>query len=385
MTERLYYADPDLLTFTASVLECIPQEDHWLAVLDRTAFFPEGGGQGADHGMLGTAHVTDVHEKEGIVYHTIDQPVTSGQQVTGSVDGVRRLDMMQQHSGEHVFSGLVCRTFGCSNVGFHIGTDAVTMDFDTMITEEEAFAIEQRANQAIWADLPVKAWIPDKEELAATDYRSKKAIEGDVRLVQIPEIDTCACCGTHVQRTGRIGQIKLLSVTKYKKGVRVAILCGRRALEYENQMLEQLKLIGRALSGKMPEAASGVNRLLEERDRLKEQIEKLGLQVFDMLSVKEQEQRIRVISCPQLQASQLRTCADKLCEGADASVVLLPREEGFSFACSSRTMDIRPMTKALIAKFGGKGGGPADMTQGALLGGTPEEIRQAALQSMQNN
>ena len=335
MTERLYYDDPDLLEFTATVLSCEAAGDGWAVVLDRTAFFPEGGGQGADHGTAGQARVTDTREHAGVITHITDSPLAVGSTVSCAVDAVRRLDMMQQHSGEHIFSGLVCHTYGCSNVGFHIGSDAVTMDFDHLLTEAEARDIERRANEAVWADLPVRAWVPSAEELARTEYRSKKAIEGDVRLVQIPGIDTCACCGTHVQHTGRIGQIKLLGVQKYKKGVRISILCGRRALEHETLMLDQLRRIGNALSGKQENAAEGVDRLLRERDQLRSDLEVMGMRLFLQAAEKEAGRPVRVMAADMLNAGQLRSATGRLAEGARAAIVLLARPDGWSFACAS--------------------------------------------------
>ena len=166
-------------------------------------------------------------------------PLEVGREVHGHVDGVRRLDMMQQHSGEHMFSGLVHGLFGYDNVGFHIGTEAVTMDFNGPLTEEDVRRVELLANQAVWRDQPVEAFVPDRETLANIEYRSKKEIDGDVRIVRIEGVDTCACCGTHVHRTGSVGQIKVIGVQKYKSGVRVSILCGRRALEEENAVQEQ--------------------------------------------------------------------------------------------------------------------------------------------------
>ena len=219
MTEKLYYEDVEQLTFTARVLSCEARGDHFEAVLDRTAFFPEGGGQPADQGTLGNVRVLDVHEKHGEVVHLTDAELIPGELVTGQVDGIRRRDMMQQHSGEHIFSGLVHRLFGYDNVGFHMGSEAVTMDFNGPISEEDADRIETLANEVIWSDVPVRVYTPSPADLEMLVYRSKKKLEGEVRIVEIPGVDMCACCGTHVQRTGSIGLLKVLGVQKYKKGV----------------------------------------------------------------------------------------------------------------------------------------------------------------------
>ena len=375
MTIRLYDQDSMLLDFTATVTACYEKKGQYIITLNQTAFFPEGGGQGADHGMLGGVHVTDCHEHGGEVEHTTDGPLEVGAEIEGHVDAARRLDMMQQHSGEHIFSGLVCQLFGYDNVGFHIGSEAVTMDFNGPLTEADVRRVEQLANEIVWKNVPVETLLPDKEELDAMHYRSKKALEGTVRIVRIPGADICACCGTHVKQTGSVGQIKVMGWQKYKSGVRVSILCGRRALAEENTLLEQAKAASVALSCKQNELGSAVERLMAERDQLRFKSEQLGLQIFEMMAAQESANEVRVVVCDAIPASAVRKAAGKLCVGAQMGLVLVPREEGYSFALSSETVDVRPATKALCAAFGGKGGGPKDMTQGVLQGGTPEEIR----------
>lgn len=375
MTIRLYQQNVDQLDFSAVVVSCEKKGDGYAVVLDQTAFFPEGGGQGADHGTLEEAQVLDAHEAQGEVVHLTNAPLEVGREVHGHVDGVRRLDMMQQHSGEHMFSGLVHGIFGYDNVGFHIGTEAVTMDFNGPLTEEDVRRVELLANQAVWRDLPVEAFIPSREELANIEYRSKKEIDGDVRIVRIEGVDTCACCGTHVHTTGSVGQIKVIGVQKYKSGVRVSILCGRRALEEENAVQDQAKKAGHALSVPTAELSGAVERLLGERDSLRAQNDALGMRIFALMAQNEMEKTVRVVACDALPAAQARKAAGMLADGAKAALVLIPREEGWSFALSSAAEDIRPATRALCEAFGGRGGGPKDMTQGILNGGCSEEIR----------
>ena len=375
MTIRLYNQDSALLDFAATVTGCTEKKGQYVVTLDQTAFFPEGGGQGADHGTLGGAQVLDCHEAGGEVEHTVDRPLEVGAGIEGHVDAARRLDMMQQHSGEHIFSGIVCRLFGYDNVGFHIGSEAVTMDFNGPLTAEDICRVERMANEIVWQNVAVETLLPCREELEAMHYRSKKALEGEVRIVQIPGADICACCGTHVKQTGAIGQIKVLGWQKYKSGVRVSILCGRRALAEENLLLEQVKGASVALSCKQHETAEAVQRLLAERDQLRFKSEQLGLQIFDMMARQEEGNAARMVVCDAIPASAVRKAAGKLCQGARIGLVLVPREEGYSFALSSETEDVRAMTRELCAMFGGKGGGPKDMTQGVLTGGDPDAIR----------
>jgi len=375
MTIRLYDQDSMLLDFAATVTACREKKGQYVITLDQTAFFPEGGGQGADHGVLGGVNVIDCHEHGGEVEHTVDGPLEVGAVIEGHVDAVRRLDMMQQHSGEHIFSGLVCQLFGYDNVGFHIGSEAVTMDFNGLLTEADVRRVEQLANEIVWKNVPVNTLLPNKEELEAMHYRSKKALEGTVRIVNIPDADTCACCGTHVKQTGAVGQIKVMGWQKYKSGVRVSILCGRRALAAENLLLEQAKNASVALSCKTQELGGAVERVIAERDQLRYQNEQLGMRIFDMLAAQEEAHDVRVVLCDALPASAVRKAAGKLAVGARFALVLAPREDGYNFAMSSETEDVRPATKALCQRFGGKGGGPKDMTQGVLMGGAIEEIR----------
>ena len=376
MTIRLFDQDPQLRTFTATVLACEEKDGQYLVTLDRTAFFPEGGGQGADHGTLGGANVLDAHEHGGVIAHLTDAPLAVGETVTGCVDSLRRLTMSQQHSGEHMFSGLVCRLFGYDNVGFHIGSDAVTMDFNGPLTEEDVLRVERLVNEAIWEDKPIKAYVPPKDELEAMHYRSKKALTGDVRIVSIDGVDTCACCGTHLMTTGGVGQVKVIGLAKYKSGVRVSILCGVRALEYENMIQQQVKEIGKTLSVKLHETAQATQCLLAERDQLRYENEQLGMRLFEAEAKAEAGSAIRLVVADMLAASQLRKAAGLLAAGAKLAVVIAPREDGWNFAMSSQTEDVRPATRALCEAFGGKGGGPKDMTQGVLGRASAEEIRE---------
>ena len=219
-TEKLFYKDPFLTEFTATVLDCQPGKNGYIVTLDRTAFYPEGGGQPADHGTLDGIAVTDVHEKSGVVLHNVEAAVEIGKTVVGSIDWARRFDHMQQHSGEHICSGLICERFHCDNVGFHMGADIVTIDFNADISWEALLEIEAAANQYIYENHPIDIQLHRGAELEAIDYRSKKPLEGDVRIVTFPGADCCACCGTHVLRSGQVGLVKFLSVQKFREGVR---------------------------------------------------------------------------------------------------------------------------------------------------------------------
>ena len=235
MTEKLFYKDSHLAEFTATVQSCEQEEKYYKVVLDRTAFFSEGGGQSADTGILDGVKVFDVQEKDGILYHMTEKPLKIGNTIEGKIDWDERFSKMQQHSGEHIVSGLIHQKYGYNNVGFHLGQDAVTMDFDGVITKEQLKEIEFLANEGVAKNLDILVDYPTEEELDKITYRSKIEIEGQIRIVTIEGYDVCACCAPHVKKTGEIGLIKLTNVQNYKGGVRITMLCGFRALADYNE------------------------------------------------------------------------------------------------------------------------------------------------------
>ena len=220
-TEKLFYENVYCKTFQAKVLSCAAGKHGFDVVLDKTAFYPEGGGQPGDTGYLADVRVTDTHEANGEIVHYCEKPLDVGSNVEGRIDWERRLSLMQLHSGEHILSGIVHRRFGYDNVGFHMGADMVTIDFSGMLTEEDLKRVEREANEAVWENREIKITFPSAQELEQIPYRSKKVLTGDVRIVTIENADICACCGTHVTRTGEIGLIKIFSCVKFHDGVRL--------------------------------------------------------------------------------------------------------------------------------------------------------------------
>lgn len=281
-TVKLYEQDPYLGEFEAEVVRSVSEGGLYRVTLNQTAFFPEGGGQPADSGTLDGALVTDVQEVDGEIWHTVQRVLEPGQKVIGKLDFEKRFSNMQNHCGEHIVSGIVSRMYGFCNVGFHMGSDAVTVDFDGILDEGQLYEIEQKANQAVLANLPVTVLYPSKEELETYDYRSKKEIDGQVRLVSIEGVDLCACCGTHVARTGEIRLIKILGVQKYKGGVRVTMLCGERA--YRDYCVKHANTvaIARLLSVKPEEAGDAVVHLKEKNIELKKEIKQLKKQIYEL-------------------------------------------------------------------------------------------------------
>ena len=365
-TKRLFDLDVSCLDFTAAVTDCQTEAGGLFRVaLNQTAFFPEGGGQGADQGKLGPAQVLDVHEKAGVIWHLTDAPLAPGETVRGLVDAQRRLDMCQQHTGEHILTGIAHREWGVENVGFHIGTEAVTVDFSIPLTEEQVRRLENMANAVVWADLPVKAWFPSPRELEELEYRSKKAIDGALRIVSIEGVDTCACCGTHVKTTGGVGQIRVLSAIHYKGGLRLQILCGRRALVHEQAEQDENRAIGHLLSARSGELAVSLQRLMAERDTLKGQVDALAWAAFEQTLGTEASRRVRVADVTGMNPAGLPRAASRLADGAELGLALISQAEGWRFAlCGAGSGEA---AKRLCAAFEGRGGG-----RGAGNGGLEE-------------
>lgn len=225
MTEKLYDKDSHLKEFTGTVLSCKKTGEKYAVTLNRTAFFPEGGGQQSDRGYIGEAYISDVQIKNGEILHFADKPLSVGQAYDCKLDFDFRFRNMQNHSGEHIISGIIHRFYGFNNVGFHLGAE-MTMDFDGELTRQQLDEIEDLANKAVYENLPVKAYYPTDEELESLDYRSKLDLKENVRIVEIKGVDVCACCARHVKSTGEIGIIKILDFEKYKGGVRLIVKCG---------------------------------------------------------------------------------------------------------------------------------------------------------------
>ena len=367
-TEKLYYQDPYLTTFTAKVLTCEPAKTGFLVTLDRTAFYPEGGGQPADHGTLGAAAVTDVHEKDGVIFHTCDAPVETGAAVEGSIDWPRRFDHMQQHSGEHILSGLLCSLYDCDNVGFHLGADTVTIDYHRELTWEQVLEAERRANETIWADTPVEITFPSPEALEQLHYRSKKELTGQVRIVTFPGADCCACCGTHVRRAGEVGLIKVLSCQKFREGVRMEILCGQRAYRYLSQVYDQDHAVAQLLSVKPQDTLAAVERQNAELTAAKQRMTELEDQLFSLRAQALTGLGDVLLVEPPMRPDGARKLADAVAKAAGGLAAVFSGEGNSHVYALVQADggDITPLVKRLNAALSGRGGGRNGFAQGSV-------------------
>ena len=368
--------------FEARVLSCEACEEgggFW-TVLDQTCFFPEGGGQYADTGYLGETKVVDARERDGIVYHRTEAPLEPGELVRGRIDWEERFEKMQQHTGEHIVSGLVHSRFGYNNVGFHLGSDYCTMDFDGPISPEELREIEWEANRAVALDLEVIVQYPSKEELGHMEYRSKIEIEGQVRIVSVPGYDVCACCAPHVDRMGEIGLIKLVNRMNYKGGERITMLCGFRALRDYDSKLTAAREIGALLCEKEDQIAGAVRRQKEELEKQKYENGRLMHQLL-VFRAKEipVEGSMTAVFTDDIRGDAPRELMNLLLErGAFiCGVFAAAGDGGWRYVIGSRQADVRPLGKALNSRFEGRGGGKPGMVQGTLTG-SEADIRAAA-------
>ena len=374
-TVKLYYENAYTQDFTAVVQSCEAVKNGFAVTLDRTAFYPEGGGQPADHGTLGEARVLDVHEKAGVVTHLCDRALSVGAEVGGHIDWARRFDHMQQHSGEHIISGLLCSTFHCDNVGFHMGADVVTIDYNAPITWEQALEVERRANAYIWADHPIRIWYPSAEELAALPYRSKKELTGAVRITEFPGADRCACCGTHVSSSGQVGLLKLLSCQKFRDGVRLELLCGQRALDCLAAGWEQARQIGQALSVKPQSAFAAVSRMQEELLALKEKAARLEEAAFAHTAEQYRNAGSVLHIAEPLDGDGARRLCDAIAKAAGGRCAVFAGQDGdYRYAVIESGGDLRQFIKDMNTALHGRGGGRDGFAQGSAAC-TAEEVR----------
>ncbi|MBQ9493625.1 MAG: alanyl-tRNA editing protein [Oscillibacter sp.] len=366
-TEKLYYADAFLTDFSARVLQCEPHKGNYLVTLDRTAFYPEGGGQPADSGTLGGAAVLDAHERDGVILHTCDRPLEPGADVTGQIDWARRFDHMQQHSGEHIISGILCEMFDCDNVGFHLGADTVTIDYNAVIPWEAALEAEARANAVIWEDRETEITFPSREELEHMSYRSKKALTGSVRIVTFPEADRCACCGTHVQRAGQVGLVKVLSCQKFREGVRIEILCGKRAVDYLSAVFEQDRAVGQRLSVKPVETLSAVERLEAELAAVKEELAAREQEAFTAIAREYAGAGDVLLFRASARPDSARRLADTLARECGGLAAVFAGQDGSGYLYALVRADGNAVAvKEMNARLRGRGGGRNGFAQGSV-------------------
>jgi len=405
-TQRLFYEDAYMTEFEANIEEIISDDTGIWIRLNRTAFYPEGGGQPCDTGLMcakeyfsydgecprDSVQVTDVQERDGEIWHRVEmfhglgengvdeeihpesikaKGLTHQATVIGKIDEHRRLDLMQQHSGEHMVSGLIHRTYGYDNVGFHLSMDTMTLDLSGDLSWEELMDIERAVNRLIRKNLPVNIYYPTSEELKEIDYRSKKELSGEVRIVEVSGADTCACCGLHVSRTGEIGAVKMLSMQKWKNGVRILMCCGERAENYARMLQGQNHKISVTLSAKPEETADAVARVSAELSKVKFELTGWKYRLFDAIAAANAGKDQVILFEDDLSMEDIRHLTDKLMKTCAGYCMVFSGDEenGYRYAVGKRGGDVRPLVKAMNEALSGRGGGKPELSQGTVRAG----------------
>ena len=381
-TKKLYDIDAYATEFEAKVLSCVKEEENsYCVVLDQTLFFPEEGGQTPDKGALDEIEVIDVQIKDDVVYHYVEKALEENQLVKGKIDWQHRFSNMQQHSAEHIFSGLAYKKYGMKNVGFHLSDQIVTMDFNSVFIEEQLKEMEWEINQAIVANVEIKTGYPSKEELAKLEYRSKIEIDGDIRIVEVTGYDICACCAPHVKHTGEIGMFKIQSAQKYKGGTRISFLAGFRALEEYRRKSEIVSELSDILSTNQMNLPEYVNKLKEQIYDLKGQLSNVKQAMM--------EEKLKEIPASQkdvflfekdLDASVMRTVVNKLMAEHEGVCGIFVGDDvnGYSYIMGSKHVDCRETGAMLREKLEARGGGKPQMIQGSVSA-TEENIKRVLL------
>ncbi len=369
MTERLFDTDSKINKFEARVLSCKAKADgSFVAVLDKTAFFPNEGGQSCDRGMIGEARVLSVDEEGGVILHTLDAPIAVGESVACRLDFNERLRKMQNHTAEHIISGVVYKIFGFHNVGFHLGESYMTADFDGELCESDIDKVEMYANSAIVSCKRVRAYYPTAEELKVLEYRSKLDLTRNVRIVEIEDTDICACCAPHVENTGEIGIVKIIDAMRYKGGMRLTMLAGFDALNDYKARLGQIKRVSTAISARQEEIGEGVERLLDEMGKLKGKIGALSRELMqkklDALEYTADSIILFEDSDDMLALRNFVNEGVKKCGGIFA--VFTPDGDGYKYIMASNTADLKAMSRDINQALDGRGGGSRQMIQGSV-------------------
>lgn len=368
MTEKLFYDNAHRREFTAHVLSCTERGGLYAVTLDRTAFFPEGGGQGGDTGVLGGVRVTDTREEQGEIVHFCAAPLAPATEVIGELDWETRFARMQIHSAEHLVSGYAHTLWGCENIGFHMDEHGATIDFDRELDAKQLLRLERLANEAVWQNLPINILWPTEAELAALPFRQKKELSMPVRIVEVPGIDFCACCAPHVRFTGEIGPVRLKDRMRHRGGVRFTMLAGRAAYEDAALCAAETEALSHLFSAPVNALNTAAERLLGELES-----EKHGRAAAERRYVEARLAALepctgnRLLFEETLSPAALRALAEggkKHCAGICAA--LCAGEEGFRYVMASETVDLRAAAREINAALDGRGGGAPTMIQGTL-------------------
>ena len=367
-TRRLFYEDVYIREFEAIILSCEEKEGQYHIILNETAFYPEGGGQPADKGTIEGEEVLDVQYIDGEICHVMKMPLKEGTQVVGRIDWKWRFDLMQQHSGEHIVSGMIHEKYGYENVGFHMGEEVITIDLSGMLTSKQVIEMEQKVNDYIWMNQTVNIFYPDERQRKFIPYRSKKELTGEIRLVEFPGADLCACCGLHVTHASQIGLVKILSCKKFREGVRMEMVSGKRALEYLSKSASQNSQVAVKLSVKENETKEAVQRLLDEVYHLKGVLAEEKQKRFEQMAAACKGKKNVLLIENDMESVEVRKCADAILNTCSGIVAFFAGNDkaGYKYAIGQREGDVRVLVKQMNKELNGRGGGKPFFAQGSL-------------------
>ena len=368
MTEKLYDNDSFLKKFSAVVLSCEKTENGFAVILDKTAFFPEAGGQKSDRGFIDGVRVFDVKTEDETIIHYTEKELECGKNVNCEIDFVRRFDFMQQHSGEHIVSGVAHSLFGCENVGFHLSENIVTLDFDKNLSSDDLNLLEQRVNEKIYDNVKFITYYPDDETLKTLNYRSKKELSEKIRIVEIEDTDMCACCAPHVKTSGQVGLVKFLAVEKIRGGTRIEIACGKRAFDSFCKTYKTVSHISNLLCVKTNECAAGVDRLFKENSDLRYKLSGFNKQILENIALEYQPKCDSTAEFfDNFDMKEIQMLSDMLYKKhGGIRGVFSAKDGGFSFAVCSDEEKLSVFFKQFKEKFSVRGGGRNGMVQGSL-------------------
>lgn len=374
--QEYYYSHPYARELDTVVVSCHACKEGYEIVLKDTIFYPEGGGQPCDKGTIQGITVLDVQRKEDQIIHILKQPLPLGEQVHCTINWEYRYDLMQNHTGEHIFSGVVKQLYGYSNVGFHMG-EYICADFNGELTEMDIHEVERQVNQAIWANLSVQEIFCSPSETTKYDYRSKIAIEGTTRIISIAGYDMCACCGMHVKNTGEIGICKVINFEKLRNKTRVFLLSGRRAFVYLSRIQQESSMISKLLSAKPLEISVAVNHLHQRYLDVQKSYRTVSMEMMMKDADKTSLHDAIIYTSVLADSEGMRAFCNRCIErGVSTVMVIAKTEVGYAYVIMSKSIDLQSIRAAFNTQINAKGGGNSEMMQGSCTA-TPTEISHA--------
>lgn len=371
MTQKLYDENSYIKEFEAVVVSCTKHDDYFEIILDKTAFFPTSGGQMGDSGYIEDAIVSETYyldKSETEIIHKTNKAFDVGTNVFCKLDFDKRYTKMQNHTGEHIISGIIHNMFGYENVGFHLSNDSYfTCDYNGYIDPSTLSQIEKEVNLVIYQEKKVKAYYPD--DISNLNYRSKKPIDGKIRIVSIEDTDMCACCAPHVSNTGEVGILKIIDAIKYKGGIRITCVCGLDAyLDYKRRV-DTEKELSILLNSNEKELVSAVKDQFENINKLKSEVSKLKNQLFDsiVLSIPNNEKR-HIQFFENYSMDDLRQFSNKVVDKTNGTCLALSEtEKGFLFILISKDLNVLDIKQNMQANLNRKCGGNSSMISGNIL------------------